>query len=126
MPIYRKYWLMSETATLVSGLRDLHGAHAAKQIARRVGIAVITAKVWLSGKLPISRHLDVALLLDEQLDLLDRRNAEYRRAIREIVENAGTEEIESARARIGARAARAAMALDRVEAHAEAAKELLK
>ncbi len=117
---------MSETATLVWGLRDLLGPHAAKQIARRVGIAVITAKVWLSGKLPSARHLDVALLLDEQLDLLDRRNAEYRRAIREIVENAGTEEIASARARIGARAARATMALDRVEAHSKAAKELLK
>jgi hypothetical protein len=90
-------------AALANAARVVLGSCAAKKLARVCGIAVITAKKWLSEGVPASRHSEVSAFL---LDELDRRNAGVRLVLIEVLENAGTVDFrnETARARMRARA----------------------
>lgn len=53
------------TATAVS-LRAVYGPNAAKKIARRFGIAVVTAKLWLAGRTPTAREVEIARAIKEE------------------------------------------------------------
>lgn len=59
-------------------LRDVYGPNAAKKIARKFGVAVITAKVWLAGRFPESRTQELAAAVREELNRLDARNKQIR------------------------------------------------
>lgn len=69
---------MSDAAAI---LRDVYGPHAAKKIARRFGVALITAKVWLAGRFPEHRTQELAAAVREELDRIDARNQEIRQRL---------------------------------------------
>lgn len=66
---------MSDTAAI---LRDVYGPNAAKKIARRFGVAVVTAKVWLAGRFPETRTRELAAVVAAELDRIDERNKQIR------------------------------------------------
>lgn len=70
-----------KSVTEAAILRDVYGPNASKKIARRFGVAVVTAKVWLAGRFPEARTLELAAAVREELDRIDARNAEIRRLL---------------------------------------------
>jgi hypothetical protein len=64
--------------TAATDLRVVYGPNAAKKIARRFGIAVVTAKVWLSGRTPTARQGEIATALLAECDRLETIIAETR------------------------------------------------
>ena len=60
-------------------LRRVYGPHAAKKIARRFGVAVVTAKLWLAGRTPAARHEEFRQELLAQADELEALVADIRR-----------------------------------------------
>lgn len=62
-----------------SVLRFIYGPNAAKKIARDWGVAVVTAKLWLSGKFPMARREELAAHIRERLDERDGLSAAIRR-----------------------------------------------
>lgn len=60
-------------------LRLVYGPNAAKKIARRFGVAVVTAKLWLAGRTPAARHEQIRQALLAQADDLDAMVADIRR-----------------------------------------------
>lgn len=60
-------------------LRLVYGPNAAKKIARRFGVAVVTAKLWLAGRTPVARHEQIRQALLAQADELDAMVADIRR-----------------------------------------------
>jgi hypothetical protein len=60
-------------------LRVVYGPNAAKKIARKFGIAVVTAKVWLSGRTPTARQGEIAAALLAECDRLEALIAETRK-----------------------------------------------
>jgi hypothetical protein len=59
---------MTDTA---ADLRLVYGPNAAKKIARRFGIAVVTAKLWLAGRAPSAREREIARALIAECDRLE-------------------------------------------------------
>ena len=60
-------------------LRAVFGPHAAKKISRKFGIAVVTAKLWLSGRTPAARETEIAAALLTECDRLEAQIAATRR-----------------------------------------------
>lgn len=60
-------------------LRLVYGPNAAKKIARRFGIAVVTAKLWLSGCAPTAREQEIAGALLAECTRLEELIADTRR-----------------------------------------------
>ena len=80
--------------------RLIYGAGVAKKLARDMGIAVITAKIWLANGVPAARRAEMGQIL---LAEFERRNAEIDRLLQEV-DNAGeAQPHEVARARLRAR-----------------------
>lgn len=75
MAISERYKRVSDTAAI---LREVYGPNAAKKIARRFGVAIVTAKVWLAGRFPENRTQELASIVREELDRIDARNKEIR------------------------------------------------
>lgn len=75
MSLYRKHTRMSDAAAI---LRDVYGTNAAKKIARRFNVAVITAKVWLAGRFPEARTEELARAVGEELSRLEARHQQIR------------------------------------------------
>ena len=71
------HWHIAMTAA--ADLRVIYGPNAAKKIARRFGIAVVTAKVWLSGRTPTARQGEIAAALLAECDRLEALIAETRK-----------------------------------------------
>lgn len=69
---------MSDAAAI---LRDVYGHGAAKKIARRFNVAVVTAKVWLAGRFPETRTQELAAVVREELDRIDERNKQIRKRL---------------------------------------------
>jgi hypothetical protein len=65
--------------TAAADLRLIYGPNAAKKIARHFGIAVVTAKVWLSGRTPTARQGEIAEALLAECDRLETIIAETRK-----------------------------------------------
>jgi hypothetical protein len=65
--------------TAAADLRIIYGPNAAKKIARQFGIAVVTAKVWLSGRTPTARQGEIAEALLAECDRLETIIAETRK-----------------------------------------------
>jgi hypothetical protein len=76
MGICRKYTSMIAGA---ADLRAVYEPHAAKKIAREFGVAVVTAKIWLSGRFPIARQEELRRRIVAELDRQDLIRAEIRR-----------------------------------------------
>jgi hypothetical protein len=64
--------------TAAADLRLIYGQNAAKKIAREFGIAVVTAKVWLSGRTPTAREAEIGAALLAECDRLEALIAETR------------------------------------------------
>ncbi|HEV2098604.1 MAG TPA: hypothetical protein VGR45_06715 [Stellaceae bacterium] len=64
-----------------AALRAVYGPHAAKKIATRFGVAVVTAKTWLSGGIPPARRRQMARELLAEMDRQDAERAEIRRRL---------------------------------------------
>ena len=62
-----------------AALREVYGPCAAKKIARDFGVAVITAKTWLNGRVPPARAEELRRQILARLDERDRLSAEIRR-----------------------------------------------
>lgn len=58
--------------------RLVYGPGAAKKIARRFGIAVVTAKLWLAGRAPSAREREIAAALLSECDRIEALIAETR------------------------------------------------
>jgi hypothetical protein len=69
---------VTETA---AALRLVYGPNAAKKIARQFGIAVVTAKLWLSGRTPAARHYEIARELIEEAIRAEHLIVETRRRL---------------------------------------------
>lgn len=65
--------------TAATDLRLVYGPNAAKKIARKFGVAVVTAKLWLAGRTPAARHEQIRQALLAQADELDAMVADIRR-----------------------------------------------
>ncbi len=76
MSLSQKHMPMVDAAL---DLKETYGHNAAKLIARDFGIAVVTAKVWLSGRVPLARREDLAMKITAKLDERDAKSAEIRR-----------------------------------------------
>lgn len=74
--MYERYKSVISEAT---ALREVYGPNAAKKIARDFGVAVITAKLWLSGRFPMARREDLAAKIRTELNRRDALSAEIRR-----------------------------------------------
>lgn len=61
-----------------ASMRLVYGPYAAKKISRRFGIAVRTAKKWLTGQTPTDRELEIAHALIAECDRLEALIAETR------------------------------------------------
>lgn len=61
-----------------AALREVYGPNAAKKIAREFRVAVVTAKVWLSGRFPMTRRDELAERIRARLDRRDELSAEIR------------------------------------------------
>ena len=72
------------TADPAAILRHVYGPDATKKIARRFGVSVDAAKVWLAGRFPKSRTAELAATVREELDRIERRNAEIRKYLDDI------------------------------------------
>ena len=62
-------------------LRHVYGHGATKKIARRFGVSVDAAKIWLAGRFPQNRTQELAAVVSEELDRIDARNQEIRRQL---------------------------------------------
>lgn len=111
MPMCKRYKSVTASAAM---LRDVYGPNAAKKIARRFGVAVITAKVWLAGRFPEHRTRELALAVRDELDRIDRRNAEIRRQLEQAESDRG---IGEARDEAAGRGSVGLAVKDRAEAH---------
>jgi hypothetical protein len=76
MSVSQKHMPMVDAAL---DLKEAYGHNAAKLIARDFGIAVVTAKVWLSGRVPLARREELAKRITTKLDERDAKSAEIRR-----------------------------------------------
>lgn len=76
MSLSRKHKSMSEAA---ADLRFVYGPNAAKKIARRFGVAVVTAKLWLAGRTPTAREREIARALLEECSRLEMVVADTKR-----------------------------------------------
>lgn len=65
--------------TAASDLRLAYGPNAAKKIARKFGVAVVTAKLWLAGRTPAARHEQIRQALLAQADELEALVTDIRR-----------------------------------------------
>ena len=70
-------------------LRLVYGHGAAKKIARRFGIAVVTAKSWLAGHSPSAREQEIARALIADCLELERAIADTRRRWAEVADATG-------------------------------------
>ena len=101
MPIERITKLLSITG---SDFRMLYGACAGKKLVGEFGIAIATAAVWLSGRVPVARRRQIAAALIVELDRQDALRSAARQRWKEIVENeAGATHSEMLGARTRAR-----------------------
>lgn len=73
--MFKKYMPVTSQA---AALRLVYGPNAAKKIARKFGIAVVTAKVWLSGRTPVARQHEIARALLDECVRLEALAAETR------------------------------------------------
>lgn len=76
MSLSQKYMRMTNAA---ADFRLVYGPNAAKKIARRFGIAVVTAKLWLSGRAPSAREAEIARALLVECTRLEELIADTRR-----------------------------------------------
>jgi ribosomal protein S18 acetylase RimI-like enzyme len=67
------------SVTAATDLRVIYGPNAAKKIARRFSVANVTAKIWLTGRLPQARRQEIARELIVECDRMEQRAAEIRR-----------------------------------------------
>lgn len=81
-----------------AALRLIYGPNAAKKIARQFDIAVVTAKFWLAGRMPVARRREIAAALVTECDRLESMIAETRRRWAEVADD----ETSSAVARVPA------------------------
>lgn len=56
-------------------LRFAYEPNAAKKIAREWGVAIVTAKLWLSGRFPIARREELAARIVTRLEERDALSA---------------------------------------------------
>lgn len=76
MSLFKKHTSMTDVS---ADFRLVYGPCAAKKIARQFGIAVVTAKLWLSGRAPTSREKEIARVMLAECDRLETRIADTRR-----------------------------------------------
>lgn len=67
------------SVTAATDLRFVYGPNAAKKIARRFGVAVVTAKLWLAGRTPAAREQEIARTLLAECSRLETIIADTRR-----------------------------------------------
>jgi ribosomal protein S18 acetylase RimI-like enzyme len=67
------------SVTTATDLRLVYGPNAAKKIARRFSVANVTAKIWLTGRLPQARRQEIARELIAECDRMEQRAVEIRR-----------------------------------------------
>ena len=60
-------------------LRFVYEPNAAKKIARDWGVAIVTAKLWLSGRFPVARREELAARITARLEERDAKSAAIRR-----------------------------------------------
>jgi len=80
-----------------ASLRLVYGPNAAKKIARRFGIAVVTAKLWLAGRTPAARHEDIRRALLDECIRLEARLHEIRTEWAEVAGDDGAGNKETGR-----------------------------
>lgn len=79
--IQKVYRAMCANFNAAEILRDVFGANAAKKIAKRFDVAIITAKVWLAGRFPQTRLNELAAAVKEELETIERRHEEIRKQL---------------------------------------------
>jgi len=78
MSLAEKVNRMSDAAAI---LRDTYSPHAAKKIARTFDVSIATAKVWLAGRFPEERTMQLKSAVDAELCRIEARNTEIRKQL---------------------------------------------
>jgi hypothetical protein len=75
------FWHKQMASAAAAILRDVYGPNAAKKVARDFGVSIPAAKLWLAGRFPQARTLELKSAVDAELARIEQRNTEIRKQL---------------------------------------------